>query len=398
MKSKRLVQINVTANWGSTGRIAEGIGEAAIECGWESYIAYGRYMQSSHSKLIKVGGRIDQVYHLLATRLLDRHGLASRNASRCLVAELERINPDIVHLHNIHGYYLDYTVLFDYLARSDVRVVWTLHDCWAFTGHCAYFDLLGCNKWKAQCGHCKLKNEYPKSWFVDRSCANLANKRNFFNSVNRMTLVPVSGWLEGLVKESILGSHDTLRIWNGIDIDQFYPGVGKSPCTYVLGVASVWDRRKGLDDFLALRKALPSNICIVLVGLTKKQISALPEGITGLQRTNSIEQLRELYASALAFVNPTWEDTFPTTNLEALACGTPVVTYRTGGSVEAVTLETGFIIEQGNIDGLYRAIMQIVTIGRDTFTHKCRQRAVENFDKQKRFQEYIQLYNELLVK
>lgn len=397
--TKRLLQINVTANWGSHGRIAEGIGEAAMETGWESFIAYGRYMQPSHSHLIKIGTRLDQACHLLQTRLLDRHGLASQRATYRLVCQIEEIKPDIVHLHNIHGYYLNYHILFDYLRRSNVQVVWTLHDCWSFTGHCAYFSASGCDKWKTQCHNCALLKSYPQTVLCDRSRENFLLKKKCFTSIKNMVLVPVSDWMKDLVDSSFLNQYPKHRIWNGIDVEQFKPHGRNSMIDkygiYVLGVANKWEKRKGLDDFIALRQRLPQNITIVLVGLNKEQTLSLPNGIIGIERTENIEQLQKLYSGALAFINPTWEDNFPTTNLEALACGTPVVTYRTGGSVEAINQKTGMIVEQGDIAGLTEAINKIGITGRDNYSEVCRARAVANFDKRERFREYIELYDSL---
>lgn len=397
--TKRLLQINVTANWGSHGRIAEGIGEAALEAGWESYIAYGRYMQPSRSQLIKIGTRWDQALHLLQTRCFDRHGLASQRATQEFVSKIEQIKPDIVHLHNIHGYYLNYPILFDCLRRNNIQVVWTLHDCWAFTGHCAYFSVEGCEKWKEQCYHCTLLKAYPKATFFNRSRKNYLDKKSSFMSIEKMVLVPVSDWLKDLLKYSFLNQYPMHRIWNGIDIEQFKPCGRKEVTskygTYVLGVASKWEKRKGLDDFLALRQCLPEDISIVLVGLKKEQTRLLTKGIIGIERTENIGQLRELYSGALAFVNPTWEDNFPTTNLEALACGTPVVTYNTGGSVEAVDSSTGIIVKQGNIAGLVESINKIAETGRDNYTGICRTRIVSQYNKLDRFREYISLYEKL---
>lgn len=398
-QAKRLLQINVTANWGSHGRIAEGIGEAAMAAGWESYIAYGRYMQPSQSHLIKIGTRWDQACHLFQTRLFDRHGLASQRATYSFVNKIEQIKPDIVHLHNIHGYYLNYPILFNYLQKNNIQVIWTLHDCWAFTGHCAYFSVEGCEKWKEQCHNCSLSKSYPKATFFDRSRMNFLYKKSSFTSIKKVILVPVSDWIKGLVSFSFLNQYPMHRIWNGIDIEQFRPCDRKEAIskygTYILGVASKWEKRKGLDDFLALRQCLPEYISIVLVGLKKEQSRLLTKGIISIERTENIEQMQKLYSGALAFINPTWEDNFPTTNLEALACGTPVVTYNTGGSVEAINPATGIIVEQGDIIGLAKAINKIEAIGRNNYTEVCRARAVSNFNKVDRFHEYISLYDKL---
>ena len=402
-----LLQINSVANTGSTGRIAEGIGQAAIKAGWKSYIAYGRYANPSQSELIKIGNKWDIWNHVLQTRLFDKHGLASKGATKKLIQRIEQIKPNIIHLHNIHGYYMNYPILFEYLSKNNIPVVWTLHDCWPFTGHCAYFSYLGCEKWKLQCKHCPNLKEYPTSFGLDNSNTNYKSRKKYFTLIHNLTLVPVSDWLENLVHQSFLKKCYSQRIYNGVDTAIFHPMPMSNSIlnkysipnsNFVLGVANVWEKRKGLQDFIQLRKILPTSYSIVLVGLNSRQIAELPNGIIGIQRTENVEQLRNLYTSALAFVNPTWEDNFPTTNLEALACGTPVITYQTGGSPEAISPETGFVVEQGDIQGMVNAIKKICQEGKETYSKACRDRAVRYFNKEERFQEYIDLYNQILSK
>lgn len=392
----RLLQINVTANWGSTGRIAEEIGVAAINAGWESYIAYGRQCNPSKSQLIKIGSQADVYCHVLLTKFFDRHGLASKHATRKFVSIIEELRPDLVHLHNIHGYYINYPILFTCLKELKTPVVWTLHDCWAFTGHCAYFSSIGCEKWKEKCGNCKLLSSYPVSLF-DNSIKNLVLKKHYFGECHDMTLVPVSDWLKGLVLESFLARNDIHTIHNGIDTNVFKPNKRNNSGKFIiLGVANKWEQRKGLSSFYELRKELDDYYDIVLVGLSKKQIKSLPKGIKGIERTNSVEELAELYSMADAFVNPTYEDNFPTTNIEALACGTPVITYDTGGSPEAVDKSTGFVVDKGDIAGIVDAIGAIKERGRDYWRKACRHRAEQCFNKDRQYEQYIELYDRIL--
>ena len=394
----KLLQINSTANWGSTGKIAEQIGECAMAHGWESYIAYGRYSNHSNSNLIRIGSRISQAWHLIISRLFDKHGLGSKYATRKLIQRIKEIKPDIIHLHNIHGYYINYRILFNYLNRINIPIVWTLHDCWSFTGHCAHFVEADCFKWKEQCDNCVLKNSYPKTYFSSAK-TNFELKRQLFCSANT-TLVPVSNWLSQFVGQSFFKNKVRTVIHNGININTFRP-LSSIPNTHIniLGVSSVWDKSKGLFDFLKLREVLDTNrFNITLVGLTKQQIEDLPMGIIGVERTNSIDELVQLYNDADIFINPTYADTFPTTNLEALACGTPVITYRTGGCPEAVTPETGIIVEQGDINAIVQAINEICDKSKEYYTMACRKHAIENFDKDACFEKYIELYNEILNK
>jgi glycosyltransferase involved in cell wall biosynthesis len=400
----KLLQINATANIGSTGRISENIGQCAISAGFESYIAYGRGANESKSNLIRIGNKLQLATHLMNTRLFDAHGLGSRSATIRLIKKIDTIKPNIIQLHNLHGYYLNYEILFEYLQKINVPVVWTLHDCWAFTGHCSHFEFAGCTKWKSGCHHCIQKGEYPASLLMDRSKKQYRLKKILFSGVKNLTVVPVSHWLEDLVRQSFLQNFPIHVINNGIDINTFAPtaNVAFTRSKYgikdqflLLGVANQWTISKGLKDFIALCNMLSDDPVIVLVGLNKRQIKNLPSKIIGVTRTESIKDLAELYSAADLFVNPTWEDTFPTTNIEALSCGTPVLTYRTGGSIESISSETGFVVNKGDIQGIYDAINVIRQKGKLFYSSKCRNRAVSLYNKEDRFSEYISLYTTL---
>lgn len=395
----KLLQINTTANSRSTGRIAEAIGQLVLSQGWESWIAYGRGTPQSNSKCIRIGNDWDMRLHGLQTRLFDKHGLASIDTTKKFIKDIERIEPDIIHLHNIHGYYLNYPLLFDYLKRWGGPIVWTFHDCWSYTGHCAYYDYAGCNRWKTGCHNCPQLKSYPSSLIADRSRCNYMDKQNAFTGCRNMHLIAVSDWLNKELNKSFLKEYPIHTIHNGIDLTRFKPAPNSEKdhnTKLVLGVASIWEHRKGLHEFYDLRNLLPDNYAIVLVGLSKSQIDALPTGITGIQRTENMRQLVELYTMADVFVNPTLEDNYPTTNLEALACGTPVVTYNTGGSPEAVSDDTGIIVNKRDVDGLADAIMRITG---DTLRYspaQCRTWSLNNFDQNSCFQKYIDLYQSLL--
>ena len=397
-----ILQINVTCNWGSTGRIAEEIGQLIISNGNKSYIAYGRDYNTSQSNLIYIGNKFNVYHHYIYSRLLDKHGLASKIATKNLIKKIVEINPDIIHLHNIHGYYLNYPLLFRFLSSVNIPIVWTLHDCWSFTGHCAYFDFVNCNKWKKQCYNCKALNTYPKS-LIDSSRKNYLIKKHCLTKVPNMILVPVSNWLNKLLSESFLSHYKTHIIHNGININIFKPIIDKTILNkyhikekfIILGLTNIWAERKGLNDILTLNHIIDHNVYqIVLVGLTKKQINQLPQSIIGIPRTDSVEDLVKLYSYAGVYINPTWEDNFPTTNLEALACGTPVITYDTGGSPEAIDEKTGYVVPKGNVNQLYEAIIKVQegNIKRED----CRQRAERLYNKEDRFREYIDLYKSLL--
>lgn len=401
---RKLLQINTVINSGSTGRIAEEIGQLAMANGWKSYIAYGRNDNESQSKKIKIGNKFDLYWHLLITRLFDSHGFGSKSATKKMIKEIIKINPDIIHLHNLHGYYLNIEILFNYLIKANIPVVWTLHDCWSITGHCVYFDFVGCEKWKYQCNQCPQKATYPKSYLMDRSKKNYNLKKELFSSLSNLTLVPVSQWLAEIVKQSLLKDYPIKTIHNGINTEFFKPSSIKTlrikynleDKYIVLGVASGWSLRKGMKDFIELNKRLNSEFQIILVGLTKKQINTLPKNIIGIEKTETITELVEFYSESDVFLNLTYEDNFPTTNIEAMACGTPVITYKTGGSPESITKETGIVVEKGDIDAVIKAITTIKGNGKSYYSNFCRQRAEQFYNKDNKFKEYLKLYNEIL--
>lgn len=390
---RTLFQLNVTANWGSTGKIAEGIGQVAINQGWESFIAYGRDMNPSESRLIKVGNQFDVYAHYARHRLFDGEGLGSKGATNNLIKKIEQIAPDIIHLHNIHDHWLNYPILFDYFATIDTPIVWTFHDCWAFTGGCAYFEIPPCNKWRTQCDQCPLRKGE-----IDKSKEQYNKRRELIATLaNRLTIVPVSKWLEDLCKDSMLGKSKIKLIHNGIDVSKFNVRADSTQkVPLVLGVANVWDYRKGLDDFIKLHAILPKEIKFILVGLTELQIKKLPSGIKGITKTQNIDELVDLYNQASVLVNPTYADNFPTVNLEALACGTPVITYKTGGSPEAINENTGIVVKKGDISGLADSIIEILNNLQTYSSNACRKRAEKHYNQDFQFGKYIDLYNSLL--
>lgn len=396
-----LLQLNSAANWGSVGRIAEQIGLKAIAAGWESYIIYGRreYADSSRNHLFLSESRLGVYEHYFEHRVLDREGLASRRATQKVVEKIKSIKPDVIQLHNIHDHWLNYEILFSYLATTDIPVVWTQHDQWAMTGHCCY-NLVGCERWKTECYDCPLSKWYS----FDRSKRNFNLKKNLCAGLKSLTIVSVSEWLADNIRESHLNARPIEVIHNGIDINMFCPQIADVTAKFgigskqvVLGVAAVWDARKGLKDFYALSRMLPADEYeIVIVGKVDSAEKKDVEGgckITFVERTQNVLDLAQLYSAARVFANPTYQDNYPTTNLEAMACGTPVVTYRTGGSPEAVDENTGLVIDQGAVEALKDAVIELS--GKD-MREACRRRAEEFFDKDKCFKKYVELYESLI--
>ncbi len=407
---KTLLQINpvIRVNT-STGRIMQEIGSLVMRHGWKSYIAYSKGRdgkRTCQSEPVPVGTVADVAWHGIMTRLFDRHGLASQRATRRFIKRIEEIKPDIVHIHNIHGYFLNYPLLFEYLSKRNIPVVWTVHDCWLYTGHCYYYSFEGCQRWQTGCGACPQRRKFPASWWVDRSHKNFLDKKAAFTSLakNQLTIVPVSEWISGEMQRSFFKGYNFRVIHNGIDTDVFAPSdtepvkakYGLTGRRVILGVASIWSQEKGWDDFLKLSTRLQADECIVLVGVSQELQKQLPKNIVGISRTENIHQLAELYSAAEVFVNPTWQDNFPTVNLESIACGTPVITYRTGGSIEAVTEKTGFVVEQGDIEGIINAVRVVERNGKNHYRVPCREYALANFRKDERYADYLKLYDELL--
>ncbi len=399
---KKLLQINpVIKENTSTGKIMRTLGELAQAAGWESYVAYSRARDGvppHSSRLVPVGNKADLLLHWVATRLFDAHGLASRLATRRFVARLRELNPDVIHIHNIHGYFLNYKILSRALAQMGKPVVWTVHDCWLYTGHCYHYASAGCERWKTGCHHCPQKKAFPASWLLDRSRRNWEDKKKAFCSIPGLTLVTVSRWMKGEIARSFLGGVRCKVIHNGIDLDTFRPSPSAETAlaygTYYLAVASIWLPEKGLQDLEKLSSVLDADERLVVVGKRPSR-HRFPRNVVCLERTADAAALAALYTEAVALVNPTWQDNYPTVNMEAIACGTPVVSYRTGGSPESITPQTGRVVEQGDVEGLAEALHAIRRQGKEHFSEACRSYALAHFRAQDRFNDYIQLYESL---
>ena len=361
----KVLMINVVCGIRSTGRICTDLATALEAQGHEVKIAYGRedVPEQFQKYAVRIGSDLDVKLHGVKARLFDAAGFGSKAATKRFIEWVKEYDPDVIHLHNIHGYYINIEVLFDYLKTCGKKIIWTLHDCWAFTGHAAYCEAADCERWMTGCERCPKKNDYPKS-LSDRSKCNWKQKKDIFSDMPNLQIVTPSKWLAELVKKSFLSQYPVTVIYNGIDTDVFKPtqsnlreqlNLGNKKV--ILGVAAIWDERKGLNDFIELSEKLDNTkYQIILVGLSKKQIDSLPSEIIGIAKTDSVQQLVQLYSLADVFVNPTYEDNYPTTNLEAIACGTPVITYDTGGSPESARMY-GAVVEKGNVEGVARIIM-----------------------------------------
>lgn len=360
----KILMINVVCGIRSTGRICTDLAVELEKNGHEVKIAYGRETvpEKFEKYAVRIGNEYDVLFHGLKARLFDAAGFGSKCATRKFVEWVKQYDPDIIHLHNIHGYYINVEILFEYLRKCGKKIIWTLHDCWAFTGHCTYFDYVGCDKWKTGCNRCLQKKEYPTCDGISRAKKNYNKKRELFTNVPDMQLVTPSRWLANLIKISFMKKYAVQVIHNGINTKNFHyrendvhKKLGIENKKIILGVAAVWDKRKGLESFAEIAKKIGDDYRIVLVGLSKQQIKMLPNNITGIEKTNNIQELIDLYSAAYVFINPTLEDNYPTTHLEAIACGTPVITYDTGGCKESAEL-LGRVVSRGDIEKILEII------------------------------------------
>ncbi len=401
----RLFQINSTLGRGSTGRIAELISLYAHEAGWECYIAHGsRFVGTSKMISYNVSGCFDELRHYIFSRVLDCHGLGSYFSTKRLIEQIEEIHPDLVHIHNAHGYYVNYKILFQYLAKNCIPTVVTMHDFWLMTGHCAYINK-SCGKWVIGCGHCPRLGEYPASFF-DRTRKNWALKKELFDSFdkNKLMIVPVSYWLEGFAKRSLLSNCNFHVIQNGVDVKKFRPYEGNHSELWkkidwskytIITVADHWTVANGFYDIMTLSQILPDDMQILMVGLNDHQLQNLPEKIIGFCHTDNVQQLIELYTSADVLFNASTEVTFGLVTAEAMACGTPAIVFKNTAGEEIIDSETGYAIY--SIDEIPALVLKCREKA-ESYKVNCRKRIIENFDSVKQYSKYIALYEELIYR
>ena len=399
----KVMQINSVYKFGSTGHIVSNLKDVITNNGDKCGVIYGRDGISHNEENVwRIGSTLDFRTHVLYARLTDNSGFASSKSTYKIIQRVKKFDPDLIHLHNIHGYYLNIELLFNFLKGYKKPVIWTLHDCWVFTGHCAHYDAINCQKWQKECTHCPQLKVYPRSFLKDNSFKNFYRKKYIFSGVENLYIVTPSQWLKKEVSKSFLNDYPCYVIENGIDLNNFNcSNIGnlglKSNRSKIkiLGVASVWGERKGYNDFIMLAQTLDlDNYEIIMVGVNARQKSILDKyGIVGIERTNNIKELVALYQEADLFFNPTYEDTFPTTNLEALACGTPVLTYRTGGSPESLNEQCGIVVDKGDINSVIYHLRKWPSYN---FSSELCANQAGKFDKYKKFMQYYDLYTEVL--
>lgn len=391
----RILFINTVCN-GSTGNICKSLYKLAENEGHECCIAYGRGDSPLEYKTIKIGTSFDVYKHAALARVFDNSGFDSRNATLKFIKEVEKFSPNIIHMHNIHGYYINVNILFDYLRKHpEIKKIWTLHDCWAYTGRCSHYLYSNCYKWQEKCTKCEHLDVYPTTYF-DHSEKNFMLKKHIFTKIENMTIVCVSQWLKEEVERSFLNKYDIRKITSGINLEifqhresDFRQKYGLQNKKIILGVAQTWTERKGLDDFIELSKMLSDEYKIILIGLSEQQIKQMPNGIIGLGRTKNQMELAEIYSVADVFFNPTKEETFGLTNIEAQACDTMVCSYEAGGTKETIINENAYLVKD------IRSFKQILEATSTQIV--CEHNEVRNeFEEKRKFLKYLELYNEIL--
>ena len=394
----KIVQINATCGVGSTGKICVGISEILTDRNIENFVLYSSRSNGYPLGIPCADGNYIKI-QALKSRLLGNYGFNSEKSTRKMIDELEKIQPDIVHLHNIHGHDCNLERLFGYLKKRKTKIVWTFHDCWAFTGYCSHFTAEKCERWKSCCQDCVQRGSY--SWLFDRSKALFEKKKALLSGFN-LTVVTPSVWLADLVKQSFLKDCPICVINNGIDLSVFQPiesdfrkNHGLEEKKIVLGVSFGWSEKKGLDVWIELSKRLSEDYQIVLVGTNDKTDKALPKNILSIHRTQNQRALAEIYAAADVFALPTREENYPTVNMEALACGTPVVTFRTGGSTEMLDETCGIAVECDDIDAMETEIVRICS--ETPYSAEACLKKAKQFDQNERLKEYIELYERIDV-
>ena len=399
----KVLQINSVCGIRSTGRICTDIADILQENGDECRIGYGRSeVPQRYSQIaVPIGSKKDLVKHALGTRLFDNTGFYSKGATKRFLKWVDNYQPDLIHLHNIHGYYLNIEMLFQYLKEKKVQVVWTLHDCWPYTGHCSHFAAAGCQKWKKECNSCVLRREYPASVLMDNSRNNYRRKKDLFSGVERLQIVTPSNWLSGCVAQSFLGGYPIRTIRNGVDLSAFRPTESDFTQRYhlenkkiILGVASAWTKHKGLEKFCGLAQILDESYQVVLVGLTEQQIRSLPRNVLGIQRTNSVRELAQIYTAAHVHVSMSREETMGLTLIEANACGTPVIVFDSTALPEIVTTDTGVVQKECTPEAVVCTLKK-TDFSKERFRAGCIAHA-RRFEKNKMYSKYLDLYRSML--
>ncbi len=393
----KTVQINITSGTGSTGKICRGIADVLKKYDIESTVLYAGHCSNAGENDVSYMSQFSIKKNALLSRIFGNYGFQTKKETKKMIQALRQIDPQVIHLHNLHGHNCNLQLLFDYIREKHIKVIWTFHDCWAFTAYCPHYDMIGCDRWLSRCHHCPQRKRF--SWFFDRSAQLFTKKKQLFAGVD-MTIVTPSQWMADQAKKSFLKDNPIRVLHNGIDLQVFCPTESDFRERYycgdkfiVLGVAFGWGSRKGLDVFCNLANTLPDAYQIVLVGTNEEIDQALPDNIISIHRTQNQQELAQIYTAADVLVNPTREENYPTVNMEALACGTPVITFRTGGSAEMLDKTCGIVVEKNDAQALLEQIEKLKE-NKHIRSCDCVARA-KAFDMHACYESYAVLYKEI---
>lgn len=397
----KVLQINAVYKTGSTGVIMRDIAQTLFDNGEECYCAFAVGNSGSPYEYA-METSFQQKFSILQTRLFGKHGFYNKAETQKLISWIRSVSPDVIHLHNIHGHYLNMEILFSFLKEYGKPVIWTLHDCWPFTGHCAHFEAYGCEKWKTGCFKCPQRGSYPVSLFFDRSKSAWLEKRALITSLDQITFCATSRWVADIAAQSFAGDREIQVIHNGVDTSVFCPQeipeelkTQISGKFVILGMANKWMLAENAESVAYLMENLPESAVVLLVGCKENFVNPYPKRMIPLPYIRDPKRLASYYSAADVFVNMTLEDTFPTVNMEALSCGTPVITNISGGSAEVVDEKVGFAVPKRDKEALFDALIQIYNgkLGTDV-SKNCRQKVLRHFDKNTAYETYLTLYRE----
>lgn len=398
----KILQINATYRIGSTGKIISDLNDILTQNGHEGYMLCAYALETKDNLYIMDNMRypFNAKLNILKMRITGLNGYSKKKETIKALEWIDSIEPDVIHLHNIHGDWINLEYLFEYIKRKNARVIWTLHDCWAFTGRCSHFENYGCIKWKHECDACRNSNVYPITYFFDKSKKMFRDKKRWFSKIQNMELITPSEWLAELVSNSMLKEYPVTIIPNGVDTAVFFPREegskyleGLERKRLILGVANCWTEGKGLRKFIELDKIIDhEEFQIILVGLSKKQVKDIPKTIIPILRTNNQVELAKIYSQVDCYLNCSILETMGMTTVEAMACGMPVIVFDKTAIPETVGNGCGIILDSDcTIEEIYSAVKDICST-RWERKDKCISHVMCNFDKEKQYKKYLKLY------
>lgn len=396
----KIVQINAVYHFSSTGRTTEDMHLFLQKEGIDSYV-FCINEDKPGAGLFRMGNRLDHKAHAFLSRFTGLRAYFSKPATRQLVRHLDKIHPDIVVLRNLHTNFIHLPMIMTYLANNNIKTIWVLHDCWAYTGGCTHYTVRQCFRWQTECQNCPWKGDNT-SWFIDRSKKVFADRKMYFGAIKDLTIVGVSDWVTNEAKKSFLkdNAQRILRIYNWIDLDVFYPrdtadlknkhSLSENDFV-ILGIAQIWSENKGLSLFLEMARTFPQTK-VIMVGTLD---ATLPDNIIHVDAIDNTDLMAQYYSLADVLVNFSQQETFGKVAAEALACGTPVIANNNTAQPEVVG-DCGYVISNNSKEECFASIRKIMEQGKNSYSKKCVERARALFAKDDRLNDYLNLFKQIL--